>query len=306
MKAIKKALVAAASVAGLMAVLGTGPAAAAPIPFTWDPSATSGGALSTPSNLIGIGGGLTVPGPPIIAKSPLFSADSFGIRDYATIDITNLNNVVEHAILAVNSFSFVAPSTSAPGFVPANGGGFDSSQIGATPYQLYFIVDATSKLTANGSGGYDGFFTSLTYTLFGDQGGQCTFGVALTPNCGASGSQLVLATGGLSGMGDNEVHINNAGIPSANVDTTIVAGANAGGFFVNPTAAQIVNFAFEAAFTNTGAVQVAGPIYTINGGGGNADLVRAPVRVPEPLTLSLFGAGLAGVAALRRRRSKKA
>jgi hypothetical protein len=30
-----------------------------------------------------------------------------------------------------------------------------------------------------------------------------------------------------------------------------------------------------------------------------------PVRVPEPLTLSLFGAGLAGAAAMRRRKKAK-
>jgi hypothetical protein len=34
--------------------------------------------------------------------------------------------------------------------------------------------------------------------------------------------------------------------------------------------------------------------------------IRGFLKVPEPLTLSLFGAGLAGVAALRRRRQKSA
>src|SRR4051812_20324716 len=97
MKAFKKAFVATASVAGLMAILGTGPAAAAPITFTWDPSATSGGTLSSPSGLVGIGGGVTVGPIPLIARSPLFSANSFGIRDYATINTTNLADVVEHA-----------------------------------------------------------------------------------------------------------------------------------------------------------------------------------------------------------------
>jgi hypothetical protein len=34
--------------------------------------------------------------------------------------------------------------------------------------------------------------------------------------------------------------------------------------------------------------------------------IRGFLKVPEPLTLSLFGAGLAGMAALRRRRQKSA
>jgi hypothetical protein len=86
------------------------------------------------------------------------------------------------------------------------------------------------------------------------------------------------------------------------VDLSIVLGANAGAFFVNP--ADITNFAFETSFTNTpGVVSQVGSVISINGGGGNVDLIK---RVPEPITLSIFGAGLAGAAALRRRKAKKA
>ena len=42
------------------------------------------------------------------------------------------------------------------------------------------------------------------------------------------------------------------------------------------------------------------------GGVGGSITDPGPVGVPEPLTVTLFGAGLAGAAALRRRKAKKA
>ena len=42
------------------------------------------------------------------------------------------------------------------------------------------------------------------------------------------------------------------------------------------------------------------------GGVGGSITDPGPVRVPEPITLTLFGAGLVGAAALRRRKAKKA
>ena len=44
----------------------------------------------------------------------------------------------------------------------------------------------------------------------------------------------------------------------------------------------------------------------IGAGAGSITDPEPPVGVPEPLTLTLFGAGLVGAAALRRRKSKKA
>ncbi|MGZ5935581.1 MAG: PEP-CTERM sorting domain-containing protein [Rhizomicrobium sp.] len=42
------------------------------------------------------------------------------------------------------------------------------------------------------------------------------------------------------------------------------------------------------------------------GTGGVTAYVQSDRDVPEPLTLSLFGAGLAGAAAMRRRKNKSA
>jgi len=74
-------------------------------------------------------------------------------------------------------------------------------------------------------------------------------------------------------------------------------------FSFGPTLAQYVEF-------NFGADSIGG----FGGGGGPGQgpgiyqlaVEAAPSRIPEPLTLSLFGVGLAGAAALRRRQKKAA
>jgi len=274
MKFLKNALM-AAGVGAVLAVLSAAPASATPITFTWNPSLTSGGVLST--------GGA-------------FTANNMFVSDYATINVGNPGAITEHSILAVNNFN---AGVSPAGFV--NGNGIPSgANPGGTPYQLYFVIDSLSHVTTPiDANNFLGRFDSLTYTLYGDVGGKCTFSASFTAAASCSGDQqLALATGNLSNQGLNQANV-LGGIPSANADATVIAGPNAGGFFVSP--ADLTSILFEAAFTNTpGVVTRSGDVITINGGGGNVDVV-----VPEPLTLSLFGAGLVGAAALRRRRSKK-
>ena len=254
-------------------VLGASSAFAAPVTFTWNPNGSSP-ALSS------IGSQLT--------------ASNMTVADYATIDISNLNAITESGWLAVTAFN----TPLAPGFVGGTGGGVASANPGATPYQLYFSFTSTSHLTPVFPGVLVGAFDTLSYTLWGDVGGNCTFSVAGLSNCGAD-QQLILATGGLGG-GTNQASI-IGNLPAAQVDLSITLGANAGSFFVNPS--DITHFFFETSFTNTqGVITRVGDVITINGGGGNVDLIG----IPEPLTLSLFGAGLAGAAALRRRKVKKA
>jgi hypothetical protein len=255
--------------------MGASVASATPITFTWNPNATAGGTLSS--------------------LGSQFSANDLIVADYATINTSNPNAVTENSILAITGFN---AGVNPAGFVNGGGGGAAAANAGATPYQLYFQINSLSHITPVAPGVNIGAFDSLTYKLFGDVGGNCTFSVT-GANCGTD-QQLVLNTGSLSNAGLNQANIIN-GIPSANADATIVAGPNEGGFFVFPT--NLMSIVFEASFTNTpGVVTTTGNIVTINGGGGNVDIVA----VPEPLTLSLFGAGLLGAGALRRRRSKKA
>jgi hypothetical protein len=274
MKKLKTLLV-GAGIGTLLAVLSAAPASATPITFTWNPNATAGGTLSSPGSQ--------------------FSANNLTIADYATINTANPSAVTESSILAITAFN---AGVNPAGFVGGGGGGATAANIGATPYQLYFKINSTSHLSQLAPGYLVGAFDSLSYTLYGDVGGNCTFAPS-GASCGTD-NQLALLTGSLSNAGLNQANIIN-GIPSANVDATVVNGPNGGGFFVSP--ADLMSLLFESSFTNTpGVVTQSGSVITINGGGGNVDMVA----IPEPLTLSLFGAGLVGAAALRRRRSKKA
>ena len=86
------------------------------------------------------------------------------------------------------------------------------------------------------------------------------------------------------------------------MSTDINVAGTAGRFFVLPL--DYATLLFDSAFTNNDLVthfSTDGDTIWITGGGGNTSLLG----VPEPLTLSLFGVGLAGVAGLRRRRQSK-
>jgi hypothetical protein len=126
-------------------------------------------------------------------------------------------------------------------------------------------------------------------------------------SCGAD-AQIQLATGSLdtSAGATNQVSI-IGNIPSAAVDVTVDTAL--AGFWLAPS--DLTTLFFETSFTNTpGEIAHIGNKFVVGGcarqacpGGGTFDLMQ---EVPEPVTVSLFGAGLAGAAALRRRKSKKA
>ena len=267
-------LLASTVLAGAFAALAASPAAAAGISFTWNPSGTTPGGISTQGN---------------------FTANNLVVSDYATITINpaDLSHIQETAILPVTQYQL-------------NG---SQLTLAGTPFTLYFYVTATSSLNGvpNPSNAVNGAFSALTYTLYGVSG-TCTFAattVSPTATCGSA--PLVLATGSLNaGPGpNNNVSVIN-GDPAAHAEVSSVAGLNAGTFFISPS---IGSFDFNSSFTNDSDVFTqttvgSNQVITINGGGGNVTLIPAPI--PEPVTLSVFGAGLVGAAALRRRKAKKA
>jgi hypothetical protein len=292
MKAMKSSMIATAGATALLAIMGASPASATLLSFTWNPQLTTPTPLSSPSG--------TSP------QSPQFTADTLGLADYALINATNPNDVTENAVLEVSSLTLSSGAVTPPGFLGATG---------ATPYELYFVLNSTSSV-APGPGALSndlfGTFSTLSYTLYGAVGGGCTFSVAASglsnPTAACAGDQiLTLATGQLTNNGLNSVEIQNyqstQPVPSANADASIASGANAGGFFVSPSILSNLNFqgVFANAFGET--TSPGAGLYVIDQGAGSLNLVQ--VAIPEPETLAMFGFGLMGLGWAARRRYKK-
>jgi len=272
----------ASTVFAAATVLAAGSASAAPINFTWSPSN------------VGLTGG-TITG-----------VNNFNVADFATISILDASgNFSETGALNVTGF--------------LNGGSSVVTTGLGTTYSLYYTFNATGNQggpipVVNGTS-VTGTFSSLSYTLWASPTSNPTFtvgagGVTITGNAGA----FALATGSMVGGGAaNTVTLTklSSGLsPSANIEVSLDPCFGAGGvctvdassFFVDPDATSTVlqfgNFGATTTVTSLHGNQV-----WINGGGGN---ITQDVIVPEPVTLSVFGAGIAGIAALRRRKAKKA
>jgi hypothetical protein len=286
MKTVKSTLIASAGVGALVVGLGVSPASAGLITFTWNPNGTS---------------------PPISSlASSEFTGNDLTIADYANIVITptgsNTATAVETAIFNVTAVNSIGTP------------GLDSPGTGA--YQLYFTVTDDSTLTGS-AGDYSGYFTTLTYDLYGVTGDSCVFSAstagATVAGCG--GTPILLAAGNLVPgqvtSGPFATNYSDTSPVAAGAIVSIAEGtptSSVGSFFVSPPGSQLSGFDFISDFTNN-VSNLGGSVppndIVINGGGGNVNMLAAPVTVPEPQTLAMFGFGLIGMGWFARRRAKK-
>ena len=116
------------------------------------------------------------------------------------------------------------------------------------------------------------------------------------------GNDVTLANGALVAGQPNSVSL-NGGVPGAIATASFIPTGTDSSFFVDPTAQQYLALVIESAFTNTLSVATLtpGPVtgLRIQAGGGDSTF-----EVPEPATLSIFGAALLGLGFAKRRQKK--
>ena len=264
-----------------LALASQGAAHAAPTPFTFTPSA------------VGLG-----------AAPNTINANNFTVTDFASIQLNpgSPGSFTENGALIFSRFY--------------NGGTEAASNGLGSAYSLYITFTATGTQpplpTTTGTTTF-GSFSSLTYTLYGQNTANPTVtvapgGVTLTPN----GPRTALAYGDLIDGTTSLTKTLTGFSPHADTDLNFnvctasgqggVCSGDESAFFTAPPPSDfkllIGDFSANTAVTTltSGSPQ----FLLINGGGGN--LTIGTVSTPEPLSLSILGSGLIGLGLLGRKR----
>jgi len=226
------------------------------------------------------------------------TADNIIVSDFSTVTFTGNTSFTDSGFLSVTGFQLGGSNVVAPGL--------------NSTYSLYFQFSGTGNLTT-GTAGTDpraaltgGVFDSLQYSLIAAEG-NVSFGFSgNTPTVTGGGATRTLGTGSLinGNVVTTPANGGTAFVPSAAATLSFNVAAGQEPFFV-PNPFHSVAF---TAFTNAvstvepfGGVGV-GSGFRINNGGGNINFA-API--PEPETYALMLAGLAAVAMVARRRTRK-
>ena len=168
-------------------------------------------------------------------------------------------------------------------------------------YQAYLTFTATVSGVSSFGPGSVGTITGFNFSLYADPNRNTSFGAGGVLG-GTTSDDLLLGSGSLQSGSAGFQPVTGAPTFNAIDFFTVANVAGNGPYFSAPN--PFYNLVLTS--TTSGSAQnvtISGNTAVITGIAGTANFANTPV--PEPMTLSLFGAGLLGAGALRRRQKAK-